>query len=279
MRLATVLTSAGPAAAAATAAGWALPHDDSGRPYADVGDLLVRAPDWRDRASRATETLPAATPLLRPVLRPGAIVCVGMNYRRHVVEMGREMPTAPTLFTKLARSLTDPGADVELPAASRAVDYEGELVVVIGDGGRDIPPERAWDAVAGLTLMNDVSMRDWQRRSLQWFAGKAWEACTPVGPGVVTPDELPDLGRREIVTRVNGEERQRAPFADVVFDVPTLVSDLSRIFTLHPGDLIATGTPGGVGDARKPPRYLEDGDVVEVEFEGIGVLRNRFARR
>jgi acylpyruvate hydrolase len=206
----------------------------------------------------------------------GAIVCVGLNYRKHVLEMGRELPTVPTYFAKLARALTDPDTPIPVPVHSSRVDYECELAVVIGGGGRDIPADRAWDAVAGLTLLNDVSMRDFQRRSIQFFAGKTWEASTPVGPAVVTVDELTDLGNREITTHVNGEERQRAPISDLIFDVPTLVSDLSKIVTLQPGDLIATGTPGGVGDAMKPPSYLKPGDVVEIALDGIGVLRSSF---
>jgi len=279
MRLVTVRGPLGTVAAVEHAGTRRNVADEHGRPYADVGDLLRRAPDWRAAAARAELTgdvLAAGLPLARPVLEPGAVVCVGLNFRRHVIEMGRELPEAPTLFAKLARSLTDPDAAIALPAASKKVDYEGELTVVIGAGGRDIAVDRAWDAVAGLTLLNDVSMRDFQRRSLQFFAGKTWERCTPVGPAVVSTDVLPDLAHREIVTRVNGDERQRAPMSDLIFDVPTLVADLSRIVTLQPGDLIATGTPGGVGDARKPPSYLRPGDVVEIEFEGIGVLTNRF---
>jgi acylpyruvate hydrolase len=130
--------------------------------------------------------------------------------------------------------------------------------------------------VAGLTLLNDVSMRDYQRRSLQWFAGKSWERATPVGPVVVTLDELPNLGEREIVTRVNGVERQRAPIGDLLFDIPTLIADLSKIITLRPGDLIATGTPDGVGHGMKPPSYLQSGDEVVVSLDGIGELRSRF---
>jgi acylpyruvate hydrolase len=159
------------------------------------------------------------------------------------------------------------------------VDYEGELAVVIGSGGRDIPVERAWESVAGLTVMNDVSMRDYQRRTLQWFAGKTFEACTPVGPCVVTLDELGDLGDLgdlELRTTVNGELRQQAAVGDLVFDVPALVADLSSIVTLRAGDIIATGTPGGVGDGMEPKRYLADGDVVEVSIERIGSIRNRF---
>jgi acylpyruvate hydrolase len=216
--------------------------------------------------------------VLRPILQPGAVVCVGLNYRPHILEMGRELPEHPTYFSKLPRALTDNDRDVELPPDSARVDYEGELVAVVGQGGRDIPTESAWAAIAGLTLMNDVSMRDYQYRTLQWFAGKSWQESTPVGPAVVTLDELEPLAERELRVEVNGDLRQHARIGDLVFDVPALVSDLSRIIELRPGDLIATGTPGGVGDAMDPQRYLEDGDVVEVMMDGIGSLRNAFRR-
>jgi acylpyruvate hydrolase len=197
-----------------------------------------------------------------------------MNYRAHILEMGRELPTRPTLFSKLPRALTEPFADVALPRASEQVDYEGELAVVIGTGGRDIPAERALEHVAGLTVLNDVSMRDFQRRTLQWFAGKTWQASTPVGPWIVTLDEVGDLDSRNLTTTVNGEVRQHASLGDLVFDVPTLVADLSAIVDLEPGDIIATGTPGGVGEPTK--RFLAPGDVVEVRIDGIGAIRTTF---
>jgi acylpyruvate hydrolase len=275
MRLVTVRTAAGTLAAVETPDGRRVLNDAEGRSFRDVGDLLRRDPAL---AARPAERVPTDLPLARPVLDPGAVICVGLNYRKHVLEMGRELPASPTYFTKLARSLADPDADVALPRLSSKVDYEGELAVVIGAGGRDIPRERAWEAVAGLTLLDDVSMRDWQRRSSQFFAGKAWERCSAIGPVVVTLDELPRLGDREIVTRVNGEDRQRAPLSDMIFDVPALVADLSQVFALAAGDVIATGTPHGVGDAMDPPRHLAHGDVVEIELAGIGVLRSRFVR-
>jgi acylpyruvate hydrolase len=273
MRLVTVAVGGGTSAAVETGDGLAALLDANGRRYADVGELLRHEPD--PRAAR-TEPLPGPHRLLRPVLAPGAVVCVGVNYRAHALEMGRELPPAPTYFSKLARALTDPEAEVALPSHSQTVDYEGELAVVIGTGGRDIPVDKAWAAIAGVTLLNDVSMRDFQRRTSQFFAGKTWQRSTPVGPAVVTLDELPDLGAREIVTSVNGEERQRAPIDDLIFDVPALVADLSRIVELEPGDLISTGTPGGVGDAMEPSSYLRAGDVVEISVDGVGTLRTTF---
>lgn len=278
MRLMTVATAEDTFAVIEDAAGRRAITDRAGRRFRDVGELLRSGSDWRERAQRASDPVSGDLPVARPILAPEAIVCVGLNYRTHVLEMGRELPSVPTYFTKLARALTNPGGDIVLPSASDKVDYEGELAVVIGDGGRDIPPARAWDAVAGLTLINDVSMRDFQKRSLQWFAGKTWEGCTPMGPAVVTLDELQPIGARDIVTTVNGDVRQRAPLSDLIFDVPAIIVDLSRIFTLRPGDVISTGTTGGVGDAMKPPSYLVDGDTVEIRIDGIGTLRNRFRR-
>jgi acylpyruvate hydrolase len=278
MRLITLLGSEGTVAAVERPDGRFIVKGVNGHLFRDVGDLLRRAVDWRESAKQANDPAPSTWPRLRPVLEPGAIVCVGLNYRKHVLEMGRQLPEVPTLFSKLPRALAHPDTTITLPAASQSVDYEGEMTIVIGSGGRDIMPAKAWDAVAGITLLNDVSMRDFQKRSLQWFAGKSWEGCTPVGPAVVTLDELTGFEKREIVTLVNGEERQRAPMSDLIFDVPTLIADLSRVITLRPGDLIATGTPGGVGDAMKPPSYLKSGDSVEISFEGVGVLKNTFER-
>jgi acylpyruvate hydrolase len=256
-------------------------RDDGAVPiegYADVGALLRDERDGRTAAERAqregtAEPLDPAR-LRRPVLAPGAVVCVGLNYRNHILEMGRELPEHPTLFSKLPRALTDPFAEVELPAGSEQADYEAELAVVIGRGGRRIARDDAWAHVAGLTVLNDMTARDLQWRTTQWFAGKTFQASTPMGPWIVTPDELGDLARREIALTVNGEERQRAPLGDLVFDVPALIADLSRVVELAPGDVIATGTPGGVGEPQG--LFVVDGDVIEVSIDGIGAIRNRF---
>jgi acylpyruvate hydrolase len=276
MRLATLSTPTGPQAVAL--------DDDRAIPiggYRDVGELLRAGDAGLDAARAALAARDGATPyapaeLLRPVLAPGAIVCVGLNYRTHILEMGRDLPTDPTLFTKLPRALTDPYADVTLPRHSQQVDYEAELAVVIGRAGRDVSVERAWEHVGGLTVLNDVTMRDYQRRTIQWFAGKTWQASTPMGPAIVTPDELDPatLAGCELRLTVNGEERQRSPLSDLVFDVPSLVADLSRIVELEPGDVIATGTPGGVGEPKG--RFLGDGDVVEVSIDRIGAIRTTF---
>jgi acylpyruvate hydrolase len=247
-------------------------RDLVGERYQDVG-ALVRG----GLETAVTEEGVVEGRVLRPVLQPGAVACVGTNYGAHMAEMGREPPTSPTYFGKVPRALTDPDEPVALPRESSMVDYEGELAAVIGRGGRRIPTELALDHVAGLTLANDVSMRDFQYRSLQWFAGKSWQAATPVGPEVVTLDELGDVAALELTTTVNGEVRQRAVVGDLIFDIPALVADLSQIVELEPGDLILTGTPGGVGHAMEPPRYLQPGDVVEVSLDRLGTLRTVFA--
>jgi acylpyruvate hydrolase len=244
--------------------------------FADLGALLA-AGDAGWEAARAAAGSEQRRPytrseVLAPVLSPGAVVAVGLNYRSHILEMGRELPTHPTLFGKLARSLTGPYAEIKLPAVSDRVDYEAELAVVIGRAGRHISKDDAWAHVAGLSVLNDVTARDYQRRSLQWFAGKTFQASSPWGPNLVTVDELGDISSREVVLWVNGEERQRALLGDLVFDVPALVSDLSEIIELRPGDVIATGTPGGVGEP--DGRFLADGDRVVVRIGGIGELDN-----
>jgi acylpyruvate hydrolase len=284
VQLATIKADGESAAAVLDGKAAAVILDDSGRSaFPDIGSLL-RAGDrgW----TQAEEALSngrfeplGSVQLLRPILEPGAIVCVGLNYRTHITEMGRDYPEHPTYFAKLARALTDPDSTIELPAESNSVDYEGELVAVVGRRGRHIPVELASSYVAGFTLMNDVSMRDFQQRTLQWFAGKSWQSSTPVGPTIVTADELVPWADRELVVTVNQQVRQRALLSDLLFDVATLVADLSVIVELEPGDLVATGTPGGVGVGMEPKQYLADGDVVDVTIEGIGTLRNEFSRQ
>src|SRR4051812_26911449 len=226
MRLATVSDAGTTRAVAQEAEGWAPIVKSDGTVYADIGELLRAGVDPIAAARDAV----AAGPLeelepgqfCRPILFAGAVVCVGLNYKSHILEMGRELPEYPTLFSKLDRALTDPYAQIPLPACSDQVDYEGELAVIIGPGGRDIKAADAWDAIAGVTILNDVTQRDYQRRTVQWFAGKSFEACTPVGPFMVTPDEFEAVDDPVLVVEVNGDERQRAPIADLVFDVPTL---------------------------------------------------------
>lgn len=239
---------------------------------ADVGELLAR-PDWRQLAERADGPPGPLTDLATVIPRPGKVVCVGLNYRAHILEMGRPLPDYPTLFAKFTDTLIGPGDDIEIPAdAADAVDWEGELVVVLGDTVRGADPTEAARAIAGYTVMNDVSMRDWQFRTREWLQGKNFGNSTPVGPVLVTADEWQP--GPTIRTLVDGEVMQQASTGDLVFDPAHLVSYISQMITLRPGDLIATGTPGGVGHARTPPRYLTPGAVVRTEVEGIGALQN-----
>jgi len=212
------------------------------------------------------------------VLRPGKIVCVGQNYRDHTAEMGGAELPEPILFGKFAVCRIGPGEPIVLPPESSHVDAEAELAVVIGKAARRVSRERALDVVAGYVCANDVSARDLQYGDGQWFRGKNFETFCPVGPGDPVPvSELGDGSGLRVVQRLNGEVMQDGNTRDLLFDVPYLVAFASRLFTLEPGDLLLTGTPSGVGWARDPRVSLRDGDVVEVEVEGIGVLSNPVA--
>ena len=245
--------------------------------HSDVGALLA-APDWRDQAAAASgEQHPASSLDLAPVVpRPGKVVCVGLNYRNHILEMGRELPEYPTLFAKFADALIGPRDPIQLAPESSAVDWEAELAVVVGGTVRRAGAAEAEAAIAGFTVLNDVTMRDWQYRTTQWLQGKTFEATTPIGPVLVTPDELPGGVRPalSLTAAVDGETVQEADTSDLVFDPVALVRYVSVIMTLRPGDVIATGTPGGVGHARKPPRYLAAGMTLTTEIGGIGRLEN-----
>jgi 2-keto-4-pentenoate hydratase/2-oxohepta-3-ene-1,7-dioic acid hydratase in catechol pathway len=216
----------------------------------------------------------AAVRLLPPVRRHAKIICVGRNYADHAAEDGAEVPTAPLIFAKLPNSLVGPGDPIVVPPISDQVDYEAELGVVIGASARGVSAENARDHVLGFTCVNDVSARDLQLGDQQWTRGKSLDTFCPVGPWIVTPDEIPDPHSLNIRCVVNGEVMQDASTGDMVFDVDSLISFISQGITLEPGDLIATGTPGGVGFLRQPPRYLTPGDVVRVEIDRIGHLEN-----
>jgi acylpyruvate hydrolase len=243
----------------------------------DLGALLAD-PAWRERAVAADgprHDLSGAD--LAPLVpRPGKIFCVGLNYRTHILEMGRELPEYPTLFAKFPEALVGPHDPISLDPASEKVDWEAELAVVVGAPVRRASEAEAEAAIAGFAVLNDVTMRDWQYRSVEWLQGKTFEATTPFGPQLVTPDELPGDVRPalDLQCAVDGENVQAANTSDLVFDPVTLVAYISQILTLNPGDVIATGTPGGVGHARKPPRYLADGAVLTTEFQGLGSQRN-----
>jgi acylpyruvate hydrolase len=228
----------------------------------------------RDPPLDREAAMPIAGVRRRPVIPdPGKVICVGLNYAAHIEETKREHSEYPVLFTKFASTLTGPGDDIPLPAESEAIDYEGELVVVIGEGGRRVPRERALEHIAGYAVANDVSMRDYQYKTHQWLQGKAWDASTPVGPDLVTLDEVTEP--LTLRTFLNGEKVQEASTELLIFDVATLLSTVSQFATLEPGDLILTGTPGGVGFRREPKLLLKDGDVVVVEVDQVGRIENR----
>ncbi|MBO8191755.1 fumarylacetoacetate hydrolase family protein [Streptomyces oryzae] len=247
--------------------------------HPDVGALLSR-PEWRAEAEAADGRRHdlAGLDFAPPVPFPEKIVCVGLNYRNHILEMGRELPEHPTLFAKFARAQVGAYDPVVLPAGSDAVDWEAELGVYIGRQVRHATPDDARAAIAGYTVVNDVTGRDFQYRSPQWLQGKTFEATTPVGPWLVTagPDDAPLSA--ELTCTVDGELMQKADTGDLVFDPAALVAYVSQIVTLVPGDLIATGTPGGVGHARKPPRHLTEGNELVTRVEGVGECRNPLVR-
>jgi acylpyruvate hydrolase len=272
MRLATVRTKSGETSAVRLDGGAAVTL-----PATDLADLM-RNPNWRADATGATgpELAESEVTFIAPVVAPGKVICVGLNYRAHIEEMGREIPTVPTLFAKYPEALIGPGEDIVLPPESAAMDWEGELAIVVGSSVRRANPDSAGAAIAGYTVLNDVTARDFQYRTSQWLQGKTFESTTPVGPIVVTPDEF-DFDA-QISTLVDGDEVQRAPVADLVFGPAELVCYISTIVTLHPGDLIATGTPSGVGHGMSPKRYLCEGTRLTTRIDGIGVLENTCRR-
>jgi 2-keto-4-pentenoate hydratase/2-oxohepta-3-ene-1,7-dioic acid hydratase in catechol pathway len=210
-----------------------------------------------------------------PVPDAGKVLCVGLNYVDHTQEVAFAPPEVPTIFAKFANSLVGPGADVRYPAGSKEVDYEGELAVVVGEVCKSVPVDRALDVVAGVMVLNDLSARDLQFATPQWTVGKAVDDFAPCGPSVVPLTDLPPIGTLRLTTRVNGVVVQSASTGEMVFGIQEIISFLSRTMTLHPGDIIATGTPAGVGMSQSPPRFLRVGDTVEVEIDGVGRIRNR----
>lgn len=247
--------------------------------FSDVGELLARD-DWRDLAADAAGARHRLADLeprawAPPVPRPSKIVCVGLNYRNHILEMGRELPTHPTLFAKYPEALIGPYDPIVLPAhAADAVDWEGEVAVVLGSTARRLDEAEAAGAIAGYAVLNDVTMRDHQYRTLQWLQGKTFEATTPFGPWLTVADGVDRRPGGELRTVVDGEVVQHTSVDDLVFGPAALVAYISQILTLHPGDVIATGTPGGVGHARRPARYLRPGNVLATTVTGLGELRN-----
>jgi len=213
-----------------------------------------------------------------PVQQPKKIICVGHNYRKHILEMGREIPPHPLVFAKFANAIVGPEDDIPFYPISEQLDYEAEFTFVVGKRAKNVSEEDALDYVAGYTICNDVTYRDIQRRTLQWLQGKSVDGSAPMGPWLVTADELKDPSGLDIALYVNGEERQRSNTENLVFSVQKLVEFLSNLMTLEPGDVIMTGTPGGVGVAMEPQGFLKDGDVVRIEVDQVGVLENKVAK-
>jgi 2-keto-4-pentenoate hydratase/2-oxohepta-3-ene-1,7-dioic acid hydratase in catechol pathway len=244
--------------------------------------LRARAPTLARAFGEGLDALSAHGPVVDParvawlpvIPAPEKILCVGVNYHAHRAETGRAESPYPTLFTRFANTLVPHGAALVRPNASAQFDFEGELAVVIGRRGRHIPAERALAHVAGYTCFNDASVRDWQRHTTQFTPGKNFVATAGIGPWLTTADELPDPARSEVSLTVNGVEMQRSTTDLLIFDVPALIAYVSTFTELAPGDILATGTPGGVGWKRDPPVFLRHGDVVEVTVRGVGTLRN-----
>jgi 2-keto-4-pentenoate hydratase/2-oxohepta-3-ene-1,7-dioic acid hydratase in catechol pathway len=215
--------------------------------------------------------------LLPPLTRPGKIICIGLNYRSHAAEQGEEPPATPTFFAKFANALAPPGATVRLPEWTGKVDYEAEVAFVIGRRAKDVSEDDAIEYVAGYTLFNDLSARDYQFKTPQWMPGKVFDGSAPCGPALVTPDEAGPHDRIEIELRLGGELMQKSSTADLVHSVPALVAYLSKLMTLEPGDVISTGTPAGVGSLRHPRVWLKPGDHIVISSPQLGVLETRIA--
>jgi acylpyruvate hydrolase len=285
MRLATIRRHASSPAETATFAAVVL---DGGAAeltgFSDVGAFLAAPEDARAAALDAAAAPgsdrhdAASADFATLVPNPSKVFCIGLNYRNHIAETGNDVPRFPTVFTKFAQSLTGALDEIEIPAEDHRIDWEGELAIVVGAPGRRIAEEDAHRHIAGYAVSNDVSMRGWQSRTTEWTQGKCWEAASPVGPYLVTPDEFAEGAR--ITTRVNGEVVQEDSTADLVFPPAALVAYLSTMVTLLPGDLILTGTPAGVAlgrrDAEGRRPWLGRGDVLETEIEGLGTQRNVF---
>jgi 2-keto-4-pentenoate hydratase/2-oxohepta-3-ene-1,7-dioic acid hydratase in catechol pathway len=245
----------------------------------EMGALLEAGAAVLAAADAATQRSGTRIPLddvhlEAPVLRPPKVIAVGLNYADHVAESGREPPKHPVLFNKQSTCIAGPWDPIHLPRASHVLDYEGELAFVIGRRCRHVPRERATEVIAGYTVMNDVSVRDWQLRTPTMMIGKSFDTHGPSGPWIVTGDEIGDPHSLGLRTWVNGELRQDSNTKELIFDCFDLVEHISTSFTLEPGDIISTGTPGGVGIAKKPPLLLVAGDVVRIEIEGIGQIEN-----
>ena len=247
-----------------------------GNTYPDLKSLIGR--DYHKLIANSTDASPdialSDVQLLPPITNPDKIICVGLNYESHRKETGRPEVGFPTLFTRFANTQIGHGEAMWQPAESSNFDYEGELAVVIGQGGWKIPEDRALEHVAGYSCYNDGSVRDWQRHTSQFTPGKNFRHTGPFGPWLITSDEIPDPSTLTLTTRLNGEVMQHATTDLLIFTIPVLINYISRFTRLEPGDVIVSGTPGGVGFKRDPQVFMGPGDVVEIEISKIGILRN-----
>jgi 2-keto-4-pentenoate hydratase/2-oxohepta-3-ene-1,7-dioic acid hydratase in catechol pathway len=280
MQLVTYQSTSGPRVAGVAGHGYVDLNAIDSRLPSDMMGLLALGPAGIQRAQQAivygTALGAKDVRLLAPVPRPRKVICVGLNYADHAAESGAPIPEEPVIFNKFATSVCGHGDPIILPRISTQVDYEAELVVVIGRGGRHIPESKALEHVGGYCCGHDVSARDWQlgKPGKQWLLGKTFDTFAPFGPHLVTPDELGDPGNLGIQLRLNGQVMQSSSTRQLIFSIPKLLAYISDVCTLEPGDVVFTGTPPGVGMARKPPVFLKSGDVVEVEIERLGILRN-----
>jgi len=241
---------------------------EGGKPALDLAQQVLAAASPEQALKLADVTLKA------PIPRPGKIICIGQNYLAHAQESNASAPPFPIIFAKYANTVIAHGEPIVVPAVVQKPDYEGELGVVIGKRGRNIPEAEALEYVAGYLPLNDVSARDWQNRTSQWVIGKTPDTFCPMGPALVTADEIPDVQNLWLRTVIGDEVLQEGHTSLMIFSVAHLIADMSQVMSLEPGDVIATGTPAGIGAARTPPRWLRPGDVVRVEIEGVGALQN-----
>ncbi len=245
--------------------------------YADLKSVIAanKLDELEALTHQSGTAVTASQARLLPVIpNPNKIFCIGLNYKTHVAETKRADSEYPTIFTRFADSLTAHNAPLPRPKETQRFDFEGELAVVIGKGGRNITQAQAFEHIAGYACFNDGTARDWQRHTHQWIPGKNFPSTGPLGPFMATRKEIPDVNQLTLESRLNGEVMQHASVSDLIYTLPVIIEYLSGFTNLSPGDVIATGTPGGVGDRREPPEYMKAGDVIEVEITGLGTLRN-----
>lgn len=246
--------------------------------FPDTLDEAIRnnqLPLLKELSSSSGELHPLdACQIFAPLTNPRKILCVGLNYRDHALEGGRTVPEFPTIFQKASTAIIGHQQPICLPLKSKRVDFEAELAVVIGKTMKHASQSEAMNGIAGYTILNDVSARDLSRRTSQWTLGKSCDTFAPIGPYLVTPDSIPDPGKLEIYSCLNGVEMQHSNTSNLIFSIPVLLEEISSVITLEPGDILSTGTPAGVGDFRTPPIYLAEGDVFDITIEGLGTLSN-----